>query len=105
MEDGTYTKEMFKLRSEAVSQSLTQINNSIKKYKIKLLQEEANKNEIIVPHINNLLDIYSLLQTPEEKNSLLKTLLTRSYIFKNREINKKRFWSDKFYYKFISQNW
>ncbi len=91
LEDGTYTKEMFKLRSEAVSQSLTQINNSIKKYKIKLLQEEANKNEIIVPHINNLLDIYSLLQTPEEKNSLLKTLLTRSYIFKNREINKKRF--------------
>ena len=104
LEDGTYTKEMFKARSEAVSQNLARINNSIQNYKTRLSQEKiVNKEkEELVPKIENVLDVYNLLQTAEEKNDLLKTMLTRSYISKNRKSNKKRFRSNKFYYKFIS---
>ena len=104
LEDGTYTKEMFKARSEAVSQNLARINNSIQSYKTRLSQEKiVNKEkEELVPKIENVLDVYNLLQTAEEKNDLLKTMLTRSYISKNRKSNKKRFRSNKFYNKFIS---
>ena len=95
---------MFKARSEAVSQNLARINNSIQSYKTRLSQEKiVNKEkEELVPKIENVLDVYNLLQTAEEKNDLLKTMLTRSYISKNRKSNKKRFRSNKFYNKFIS---
>ena len=104
LEEGTYTKEMFKARSEAVSQNLARINNSIQNYKTKLSQEKISdrKKEVFVTKIENVLDVYNLLQTAEEKNNLLKTVITRSYISKNRKGNKKRFRSNKFYYKFIS---
>ena len=41
------------------------------------------KKEVLVPKIENILDVYNLLQTAEEKNNLLKTVITRSYISKN----------------------
>ena len=95
---------MFKARSEAVSQNLARINNSIENYKTKLAQEKIadKKKEVLVPKIENVLDVYDLLQTAEEKNDLLKTVITRSYISKNRKGNKERFRSNKFYYKYIS---
>lgn len=104
LEDGTYTKEMFKTRSEAVLQNLVRINNSIQNYKTKLSQEKIVdiKKKVLVPKIENVLDVYNLLKTAEEKNNLLKIMLARSYISKNRKSNKKRFRSNKFYNKFIS---
>ena len=85
LEDGTYTKEMFKARSEATSQNLAKINNSIQNYKTKLSQEKMvdRKKEVLVHKLENILDVYNLLQTAEEKNNLLKTVITRSYISKN----------------------
>jgi site-specific DNA recombinase len=91
LEDGTYTKEMFKARSEAVSQNLVRINNSIEEYKTKLAQEKIvdKEKEVLVPKIENLLDVYDLLQTPEEKNDLLKTVLTQvTYLKTEKSIRK-----------------
>lgn len=91
LEDGTYTKEMFKARSEAVSQNVARINNSIEEYKTKLAQEKIvdKEKEVLVPKIENLLDVYDLLQTPEEKNDLLKTVLTQvTYLKTEKSIRK-----------------
>ena len=91
LEDGTYTKEMFKARSEAVSQNVARINNSIEEYKTKLEQEKIvdKEKEVLVPKIENLLDVYDLLETPEEKNDLLKTVLTQVTYLKTEKAIKK----------------
>ena len=91
LEDGTYTKEMFKARSDAVSQNVARINSSIEEYKVKLAQEKIvdKEKEVLVPKIENLLDVYDLLQTPEEKNYLLKTVITQvTYLKTEKSIRK-----------------
>ena len=47
------------------------------------------KKELLVPKINNLLDIYDLLKTPEEKNFLLKTVLKKVIYLKTEKSIKK----------------
>lgn len=91
LEDGIYTKEMFKTRSEAVLQNVARLNNSIKEYKERLEQGKIadKKNIFLVPKIENLLDVYNLLKTPEEKNDLLKTLITQVTYLKTEKALKK----------------
>ena len=91
LEDGTYTKEMFKLRSGIISQNIAKINTTIEEYKIKLEQEKIVNDEksMLVPKIENLLDVYDLLETAEEKNNLLKTVLTHVTYLKTEKALKK----------------
>ncbi|MGN1383872.1 MAG: recombinase family protein [Clostridia bacterium] len=91
LEDGTYTKEMFKARSEAVSQNVAKLNNAIEEYKLKLEQEKVvNKEKVLlVPKVDNLLDIYDLLPTAEDKNNLLKILITQVTYLKTEKAIKK----------------
>lgn len=91
LEDGTYTKEMFKERSKATSQNIAKLNNSIKEYKIKLEQAKIDCKEklLLVPKIKNLLDIYNLLPTAEDKNDLLKILITQVTYLKTEKAIKK----------------
>ncbi len=91
LEDGTYTKEMFKARSEAISQNVAKLNSSIEEYKTKLEQEKAvnKEKETLVPKIENILDVYNLLQTPEEKNDLLKTVLSQVTYLKTEKAIRK----------------
>lgn len=62
---------MFKSRSESVSQNVARLNNSIEEYEARLEQEKiVDKGKaVLVPKIENLLDVYNLLKTPEEKTS------------------------------------
>ncbi len=91
LEDGTYTKQMFKERVEVVSQNVARVNNSIEEYKTKLSQEKIvyKEKHILVPNQQNVLDVYYLLKTPEEKNDLLKTVLTQvTYLKTEKSIRK-----------------
>ena len=89
LEDGTYTKEIFKERNDVILKNITRINNSIKEYKEKLINEKNADKEVFIPKIKNLLDVYDLLQTPEEKNYLLKTVLTQiTYLKTEKSIRK-----------------
>ena len=89
--DGTYTKEIFKSRSESVSQNVARLNNSIEEYEARLEQEKIVDKEkaVLVPKIENLLDVYNLLKTPEEKNELLKTVITQVTYLKTEKAIKK----------------
>lgn len=79
LEEGIYSKEVFKVRSEGINNNIEQLNKSIEEYKIKLEKEKNNKvNEVdIIPKIENIIDVYNLLNTAEEKNELLKTVITQ----------------------------
>ena len=74
-----------------VSKNITRINNSIDEYKTKLEQEKiANKEKkVLVPKFENLLDVYDLLQTAEEKNDFLKTILTQVTYLKTEKAIRK----------------
>ena len=91
LEDGTYTKEMFKERSEVVSQNIAKLNNSIEEYKLKLAQEKIVDKEktVLVPKIENLLDVYNFLPTAEDKNDLLKNIITQVTYLKTEKAIKK----------------
>ena len=91
LEDETYTKEMFKLRSGIVSQNIAKISETIEEYKKKLNQEKIvnNEKELLVPKVENLLDIYETLSTAEEKNDLLKTVLSQVTYLKTEKAIKK----------------
>ncbi len=91
LEDGTYTKEMFKVRSDLISQNIARLNPSIEEYKTKLEQEKLldKEKEILVPKIENIIDIYDILQTAEEKNDLLKTVLTQITYLKTEKALRK----------------
>ena len=91
LEDGTYTKEMFKLRSGIVSNNIGKINETLEEYKKKLNQEKIinNEKELLVPKIENVIDIYEKLPTAEEKNDLLKTVLSQVTYLKTEKSIKK----------------
>lgn len=91
LEDGTYTKEMFKARSDLISQNVARLNQSIQEYKMKLEQENLvdEEKEILVPKIENIIDIYDMLKTAEEKNDLLKTVLTQITYLKTEKAIRK----------------
>ena len=70
-----------------ISKNIEKINHSIEECKLKLEQEKNidKEKKILVPKIENIIDVYDMLPTAEEKNDLLKTVLTRCDIFKNRK--------------------
>lgn len=90
-EDGTYTRELFKARLELVSKNIEKIESSINEYRLKLEQEEniSKNKKMLIPEIENILDIYDMLDTVEEKNNLLKTVLSEvTYLKTEKSIRK-----------------
>ena len=90
LEDGTYTKEVFEERHRLITKSIDNLNNLIYKYKQELEIEKSNKvvkNEF--PKVESVMDVYDLLETPEEKNTLLKSLLSRvTYLKTEKSVRK-----------------
>ena len=91
LEDGTYTKDMFKARYEAVKQNLGRISDLIIEYKTQLKNDESSVKENLynVHKISNIMDIYSLLQTQEDKNNFLKIMLSKVTYLKTEKSIKK----------------
>lgn len=91
LEDGTYTKEVFRERSEKVTQNINDIKTKLESYKEKLDKEKIIDEERIklTPKIENILDIYNLLETAEEKNNLLKTVLSEVLYLKTEKAIRK----------------
>lgn len=88
LEDGTYTKEMFNLRMTAVKQNLERINRTIEEYKERLKNKQI-KNIQKVYEYENIMDLYNLLQTPEEKNEFLKIIIKKVTYLKIEKSIKK----------------
>ena len=90
-EEGTYTKEVFTQRSRMISDSIAEINKMINEYEIKIEEEkkqEENK-EHIIPEIENVIDMYNILENAEEKNNLLKTVIEKVVYTKTKKAIRK----------------
>ena len=90
-EEGTYTREMFSDRCKLISSTINTIKANIEEFN-KQLELENKKEEgkkAIVPKVENVLDMYANLETPEEKNLLLKTVVKRVEYLKTQKSIKK----------------
>ena len=90
-EEGTYSREMFSERCSLITTTINSIKANIDEFN-KQLELERKKDEgrrAIIPKVENVLDIYPSLETPEEKNLLLKTVVKRVEYLKTEKAIKK----------------
>ena len=90
-EEGTYTREMFSERCQLISATITNLQLNIEEFE-KQIELENKKDEgkrVLVPKVENVLDLYPNLQTAEEKNNLLKTIVKRVEYLKTEKAIKK----------------
>lgn len=76
LEDGTYTKETFKMRLDELNKERNENTHNINTL-LELIEYEKTQLERITglaPNIKNVLDIYKL-STPEQQNRLLKSFI------------------------------
>ena len=91
LEDGTYTKEIFTKRIQAITEEVDSLKEDLKQQERKLEEErikEQSKKDIVM-EVKNVLDIYDTLKSAEEKNALLKTVVKRIDYLKTEKAIKK----------------
>ena len=90
-EEGTYTRKMFLERCQLISATITNLELNIEEFKKRI--ELENKNDegkrTLIPKLQNVLDLYPNLQTAEQKNNLLKTIVKRVEYIKTEKAIKK----------------
>ena len=90
-EEGTYTREMFSERCKFLSATITNLQLNIEEFE-KQIEIENKKDEgkrALIPKLQNVLDLYPNLQTAEQKNNLLKTIVKRVEYLKTEKAIKK----------------
>ena len=90
-EEGSYSRTMFSERCQIITNEINSIKTNIAEFN-KLIEEEIKKEEDkvkIVPKLENVIDLYFKLDTSEEKNLLLKTVVKRVEYLKEEKAIKK----------------
>ena len=57
--------------------------------KIEEEQRQEENRDYIIPEIENVIDMYNILETAEEKNNLLKTVIEKVVYTKTKKAIKK----------------
>ena len=86
-EDGTYTKEMFNERLYILDNQRVEIESKVESQR-KIVEEQRKRlkdKKEVFPKIENIIDLYYKLETAEEKNLLLKTVLKKVVYFKDKK--------------------
>lgn len=78
-EEGTYTKDVFLKRSQLISTTIKKLELNIEEFnkKIELENKKDEGKKSVIPKLENVIDLYPNLQTAEEKNYLLKTIVKK----------------------------
>ena len=89
-EDGTYTKDMFKLRLDDLNNDKKELQEKIKSLTEIIDYEKGQLNRIsnLAPVIQNVLDVYHL-SSAEQKNRLLKSVIRDIIVFKPKKYNEE----------------
>lgn len=90
-EDGIYDKQVFYERINISKEAVKKLEDNINSIKesIKAQENAILESETIIPKITSVIDIYSNLESAEEKNALLKTVLKKVVYIKNEKAIKK----------------
>ena len=91
LEDGTYDKQEFMERLSVAKSKIKELEDKITPLQIKVEQEEkVNKEQtLVIPKLQNVLDIYDRLESNEEKNKLLKSIIEKVTYLKTEKSIKK----------------
>lgn len=82
---------MFSERCQLISATITNLQLNIEEFE-KQIEPEIKKDEgkrALIPKVENVLDLYPNLQTAEEKNNLLRTIVKRVEYLKIEKAIKK----------------
>lgn len=86
VEQGIYTPEIFTQRMSALADELAAVAAQIEQLTLEAerLETAAAAKSALLPNILHVLDVYDLAETPEEKNALLRSVLSKVTYHKTR---------------------
>lgn len=86
-----YSEDIFKNRYAEIKEKIIQIEHQIMECEKEMNQEQQliNQKETIIPKIENVLDVYYKLESAEERNYLLKTIIEKVTYLKVKKTLKK----------------
>lgn len=90
LEQGIYTTEVFSERRKRITEQIDSLEQTIKSLNKDLLglYEKSGKNDILIPKVQSILEIYNNLDSASARNELLKDIIEKVEYVKT-EINKK----------------
>ncbi len=91
LENGIYSKEEFINRSKSIKDNIQNLESKLEEYNL-LLQKNTqiqNEKEKMVPKLKNVIDLYDKLENDEDKNILLKSILSKVTYLKTEKAIKK----------------
>lgn len=90
LEQGIYTPETFTERNKRLSDQINNIENTIRilERDLRILKEQAGKNEVFIPKAEHILDAYEKLKSASAKNESLKEIVEKVEYIKT-EPNRK----------------
>ena len=91
LENGIYNKDEFLNRSKVIKENIETLEKKLQEYN-KLISKNTttqNEKEAIIPKLENIIDLYYKLETAEDKNILLKSIITKVTYLKTEKAIKK----------------
>lgn len=91
LESGIYSKDEFINRSKVIKDTIQSLESKLEEYNL-LLQKNAemqNEKETMIPKLENVIDLYDKLETTEDKNILLKSIIAKVTYLKTEKAIKK----------------
>ena len=91
LENGIYNNDEFINRSKAIKDNIQCLESKLKEYNSILQKnlEMQNQKEIIIPKLENIIDLYYNLETAQDKNILLKSIISKVTYLKTEKAIKK----------------
>lgn len=91
LENGIYSKKEFISRSKAIKENIQSLEIKLKEYTELLNKNNESKQqkEIMIPKLKNVIDLYYKLESAEDKNILLKSILLKVTYLKTEKSIKK----------------
>lgn len=91
LENGIYSRDEFMNRSKSVKDNIQSLEEKLKEYQGLLSKNEEiqTQKEVIIPKLENVIDLYDKLETAEDKNILLKSILSKVTYQKTEKAIKK----------------
>jgi hypothetical protein len=93
LEREIYDEETFLQRSKSVADRLDKARNNLQKAieDLNYEQEKMNAQVRIIPQVEHVLEVYDQLETPQQKNILLKTVIDKCVYLKEKHQKNDQF--------------
>lgn len=91
LENGIYNKDEFINRSMSIKENIQSLEKKLTEYQELLAKNEEMQiqKEVIIPKLENVIYLYDKLETAEDKNILLKSLIAKVTYLKTEKAIKK----------------